>query len=309
MLDGGFVFDPSNGFTAAPPPIDTKPNQPDKLDLELVQSFHDTWKRDPRNMGPEFEELKEARTEYYDFRIHLSLWASNAEFEKTFNSKPNGDEGRYILQYFHFLKFIIFSNLVMTIWCFIGWIPHAQNARPLFTKEGMGESMDSSAVQLLFLSSYQPSSDKYWTAMMVLGTIWMMCSGILYVLMCYYMDRKNQDFDTPNHREISYLIHPDRELPQTHRLVFTYLILLVVCLIPIGINYALLYVWSRQNAQVASSATCHFLRTAARAIWPTPPSIARRSRTRRWLAIIRTGIRAGAPKARTWSRLRSRCRS
>ena len=226
----------------------------DELDLDLVQKFTFEWKRDHRHMGSEWDELKDARTENYDYRIHLSIWTGDAEFEKTFNSKPDGEEGRYILQYFQFLKFIIFSNFVMTIWSFIGWIPHVQNARPLMDREGLGALTDSSsAVDLLFLSSYQPSSDKYWQAMVVLGTLWMICTGPMYMLACRFFEKQDPtNHDSEIHKkEISDIIHPDIPPPRKHRIFATYVVLMVICLIPIGINYALLYELNRKNLKVS----------------------------------------------------------
>jgi hypothetical protein len=270
MIGSVLVFEPNNS-AAAPPPIDA---ESDELDLGLVQGFNEEWSSNRRQMGSKWKTLRDARTEYYDDRIDLSLLSSDVDFKKSFNSKPDGEEGTYIMQYFNFLRFIIFSNFVMTMWCFIGWIPHVQNARPLMDKEGLGEMTDStSAVDLLFLSSYQPSSDKYWIAMMVLGTTWMMCTGSLYMLVCRVYFSEEQDSavnDQTNHRnEISDIIHPDLPNPSSHRIVATYLVLTLICLIPIGINYGLLYEVNRKNLKVSHFTSCECPRFSA-----LPPALA-----------------------------------
>jgi hypothetical protein len=264
-VTGDLVFELNSSVAAAPPPIDAKT---DELDLDLVQGFFEEWSSNRRQMGLKWKNLRDARTEFYDDRIDLSLLSSDVEFEKSFNSKPDGEEGTYIMQYFKFLKFIIFSNFVMTMWSFIGWIPHVQNARPLMDKEGIVDVTDStSAVDLLFLSSYQPTSDKYWIAMMVLGTIWMMCTGSLYMLACrvyFSVDQNCEVNDQTNHKnEISDIMNPDIPEPKSHRIVATYLVLTMICLIPIGINYGLLYEVNRKNLKVSQFTSCECPRCSA----------------------------------------------
>jgi hypothetical protein len=268
MNPGGALVFQHRCLTTAPPPIDVESAIHDELDLGLVQGFCDEWNRDHRHMGSEWKNLRDARTEYYDDRIDLTLFSSDDEFENSFNSKPDGDEGKSIMQYFNFLRFIILSNFVMTIWCFIGWIPHMQNARPLMDKEGLGELTDStSAVDLLFLSSYQPSSDQYWLTMMVLGTIWMTFSGFLYMLVdrMFFSEEEysTANDQTANEKKTSDIIHPDNPPVASHRIVTTYLVLALLCLIPIGINYGLLYELNRKNLKVFLFTSCECPRFSA----------------------------------------------
>ncbi len=63
----------------------------------------------------------------------ISFWSSRKEMEKFFDSPAGevgghpGDEGLQIVQYFNCLNFIQIQNVVMSVWCLIGWIPHAVN--------------------------------------------------------------------------------------------------------------------------------------------------------------------------------------
>ncbi len=200
-------------------------------------------------------DFENARREFYDERVDLSYWASDAEFENSFNSKPDGTEGASVMDYFRFLRFVIVSNALMTIWCFIGWIPHVQNAQPKLDKEGLGSSSSTYSYmsELLFLSSYQPSSDGAWVAMVVLGTMTMIFSGPLYFLYSNhksneeghkYMEDKIDRMNKKGH------VVTDEATTRFTRRILSYVMLVVICLVPIGINYSLLYVANHKALKV-----------------------------------------------------------
>ena len=50
----------------------------------------------------------------------ISFWSSRSEMGKYFNSK-GGDQGKQIVQYFNCLNFVQCQNVVMTMWCVLGW--------------------------------------------------------------------------------------------------------------------------------------------------------------------------------------------
>ena len=114
-----------------------------------------------------------------DKRKNLSFCCTLDELEKACNSK--GDEGAQIKQYMNFLTYTIYVNLVMTGWWLLGWVPHIASTLPKLYNDGFGEGFGSfeALSESLFLSTYQPSSDHYWTAMVVLGSLTMIASGPL----------------------------------------------------------------------------------------------------------------------------------
>ena len=196
-----------------------------------------------------------AAREFYDERVDLSYWASDEDFERSFNSKPDGTEGASIMDYFRFLRFVIVSNVLMTIWCFIGWIPHVQNARPKLDKEGLGPSTSTydHISELLFLSSYQPSSDSTWLAMVILGSITMILSGPLYLLHFKYLSREEEHKymeDKIERTNRNGHIETDAAKTRLSRTILSYVMLVVICLVPIGINYSLLYVANHKALKV-----------------------------------------------------------
>lgn len=201
-----------------------------------------------------------ARFEYYDNRASLKLWSSDAEIANSFNSKPAGKEGKSIIRYFQFVRYVIFCNFLVSVWCFIGWIPHVQTARPMIEKEGMGLSSAtySDLSELMFLSTYQPSSDKVWTAMVVLGTITMMLSGPVHFLILHFWNAPPSEQYAENAKNSEEFVNDEIEYPDAlqypvgsaARRVASYLILVVICFVPIGINYGLLYVASHKALKV-----------------------------------------------------------
>ncbi len=158
------------------------------------------------------------------------------------------------MQYFRFLRIVICSNFLMTIWFFIGWIPHVQTTRPLIEKEGMSSDSGtlSDMTELLFLSTYQPSSDNVWVAMAVLGTITMMLSAPIHAVIHYRHEKKKDRSHTHSSEsdEIPYPPSSIQSVGSTSRLIISYIFLMIVCLVPIGINYGLLYVANHRALKV-----------------------------------------------------------
>ncbi len=91
-------------------------------------------------------------------------------------------------QYFNFLKFILANNILMTIWSLLGWVPHAINVWGRLRADGVEDIRAlgrSGAAEIMFLSSFQPSSDKMFDLMMYLGIATMLATGP-----CYYVVAK-----------------------------------------------------------------------------------------------------------------------
>jgi hypothetical protein len=88
-----------------------------------------------------------------------------------------------VVQYFNFLKVIIVNNVLMTVWSLLCWVPHAINVWGRLRADGVGDVQAigrAGAAEILFLSSFQPSSDAAWDLMMYLGTATMFLTGPIY---------------------------------------------------------------------------------------------------------------------------------
>jgi hypothetical protein len=209
-------------------------------------------------------ECKRAEEEYVDIRKKLNpFFCSREEFEKSFN-QPNGQEGAHVTNYFDFLVFIILNNFVMSIWALIGWIPHIRNIMPRLDRAGRASlqtdgSTYNQPVEVMFLSTYQPSSDDVWTAMVVLGSLTMLSSGPLYYfLLARSADQLNsvkpddstsQDGISIDDRTMYYDEYKTREGNRKVRRMVSYACFVIVCLVPAGINYGLLYVANHRALQ------------------------------------------------------------
>jgi hypothetical protein len=149
---------------------------------------------------------------------------------------------------------LIACNFLVSIWCFIGWIPHVLKTRPLLDKEGMGwgSSTYGDLSELMFLSTYQPSSDNFWVAMVVLGTVTMMMSGPLQFTVsqnCKPSQRFEEFAESAESlADTDRIAYHDKKtiVGSLKKKVQTYIILVVICCIPIGVNYGLLYVASHK---------------------------------------------------------------
>ena len=75
----------------------------------------------------------------------------------------------------------------------VGWLPHVTTTLPKVQSEGFGVGFGSfyDLSEVLFLSTYQPSSDNYWVAMVVLGSVTMIVSGPAYYFISkrYFYDQ------------------------------------------------------------------------------------------------------------------------
>ena len=225
----------------------------DELELDKISKFLTNKNNVPEDVA---KELETAQNEFSDTRKSVPFWYStDEEFSKAFNSQPAGTEGESIIEYFHFLLFVIFTNFLMTIWCFIGWIPHVQTALPLLDMEGMGTESGTynDLTELLFLSSYQPSSDNVWVAMVVLGTITMIVSALMHAAAQFR--KYARDTENANQDIITDIIEYPNQLKDSigspYRLIASYAGLFIICLVPIGINYGLLYVANHNSLKVA----------------------------------------------------------
>jgi hypothetical protein len=246
----------------------------DDLDLELIGKYEHPLKWiEPLTSNEKpvpqqcRKDLFNSRFEYSDGRERLStLWCKDKDYVRAFSSKPAGKEGESIIEYFLFLRYLIACNFLVSIWCFIGWIPHVLKTRPLLDKEGMGwgSSTYGDLSELMFLSTYQPSSDTIWVAMVVLGTITMMMSGPLhfpFTQNCKPSHDIEEDDVIPSESITdTHIIKPDLDIidyadktikvNDMTKKVTTYIILVVICCIPIGVNYGLLYVASHKALKV-----------------------------------------------------------
>jgi hypothetical protein len=219
----------------------------------------------------------DAAREYRNHRDNLGIFCSLDELQTAFN-RPGGHEGLQIRQYFRFLQFVLINNVVMSIWALIGWLPHVRNIIPRLQQSGKwatqdGGSLFEEATDVLFLSSYQPSSDAAWTTMLVLGSLTMALSGPLhYIILArqtgcldFIVNRKvapSADKDEDSYNET---VHKDDKSPyfdeysnrpgaRHMRRLLSYCVFAVVCGALVGINYSLLYVANHRSLQAGHAA-------------------------------------------------------
>ncbi len=70
-----------------------------------------------------------------------------------------------VSQYFNFVNAVMLNNVVMTAWALLAWLPHALTVASKLRAEGVGDSRGigrSGAADILYLSTFQPSSDRWW---------------------------------------------------------------------------------------------------------------------------------------------------
>jgi hypothetical protein len=233
----------------------------DALDLNLINVHKQPlrWKEKEEPAPARPKDLSDARFEYHDCRPDLSVWwCKDLDYVHAFSSKPAGKEGESIIEYFLFVRYVTACNFIVSIWCFIGWIPHVLKTRPLLDKEGMGwgSSTYGDLSELMFLSTYQPSSDNFWVAMVVLGTVTMMMSGPLQFTVSQNC-KPSQGFEefaesAESLADTDRIAYHDKKtiVGSLKKKVQTYIILVVICCIPIGVNYGLLYVASHKALKV-----------------------------------------------------------
>ncbi len=90
-----------------------------------------------------------------------------------------------MLQYFNFLNVIQANNAAMCACALASWLPHAANVAGRMADEGVGPHLGlgrAGMADVLFLSSYQPSSDGRLDLTLLLGTAVMLATGPAYYL-------------------------------------------------------------------------------------------------------------------------------
>ena len=183
-------------------------------------------------------------------RQRLSFLSSSSELWESFNDRC--DEGKQVKQYFNFLNFVLANNLLMAVWSLVAWLPHASNVLGRMEKEGVGSTYGlgrSGVADVLFLSSFQPSSDRYLELMIVLATLTMFLTAPAYYLVAkrYFDDEQHEpdpggavhEDDRTPHFDPAY---PSGGLPgRRRRLVASYLVFIIVCGVPAGVDYGLAF--------------------------------------------------------------------
>jgi hypothetical protein len=97
--------------------------------------------------------------------------------------------GEAVGQYAAFQLYLLCVNVVLVLIALVAFVPHAVDTGPKLRKSGQaGPSVDTidQLLDVFFLSSFQPSHDGYWTAMMSLSYAVAFASGPLYFVLCRY---------------------------------------------------------------------------------------------------------------------------
>jgi len=168
----------------------------------------------------------------------VSVFCSDEELGKVY--------GPQITQYFNFLKFIIFTNFVFFLISLISFVPHALNTGDRLKSVNAGflqTGTSTSELDLLFLASYQPSSDGSWSAMMALASLLSFATGPLYLLASTFIFK---DYIGATERDIA---AEDDVIPEnkeettgyTIRLILHYPLFIICCCIPGVIMYFVLF--------------------------------------------------------------------
>ena len=153
--------------------------------------------------------------------------------------------GPQIRQYFNFLRFIIFTNLIFFLLTLISFVPHVSKTTDMLktvgASLGQGSSTSTSKLDILFLSSYQPSSDGAWTAMVALCSILSFLTGPMYILASTYIFK---DYIGASERNLSAeddVIEDNRDQTAGYnlRLIINYLLFCVCCGVPALIMYVM----------------------------------------------------------------------
>ena len=153
--------------------------------------------------------------------------------------------GPQIRQYFNFLRFIILTNLVFFLLTLISFVPHVSKTTDMLktvgASLGQGSSTSTSKLDILFLSSYQPSSDGAWTAMVALCSILSFLTGPMYILASTYIFK---DYIGASERNLSAeddVIEDNRDQTAGYnlRLIINYLLFCVCCGVPALIMYVM----------------------------------------------------------------------
>ncbi len=90
-----------------------------------------------------------------------------------------------VTQYFNFMNAVVINNVLMSVWTLVGWVPHAINVWGRLRSDGVQDVQAlgrTGAAEIMFLSSFQPSSDSMFDIMMYMGIITMFLTGPIYYL-------------------------------------------------------------------------------------------------------------------------------
>uniref|UniRef100_A0A7S0H799 WW domain-containing protein n=1 Tax=Hanusia phi TaxID=3032 RepID=A0A7S0H799_9CRYP len=190
---------------------------------------------------------------YIAFQDTQANLASNEHVKKQVSFFCSRDEleesyGKPVIQYFNFLNFVIVSNVILFAFSLIGFIPHVKNASPKLSDSGFGflNTSTISSLDLLFLSTFQPSTDGAWVSMMVLVTIFMFLIGPMYFYTSTLFFRdyvKNAEASTSaDDDKISYDgLEKEVSFGFKQRMIISYAVFVLMCACPLAIMYAVLF--------------------------------------------------------------------
>uniref|UniRef100_A0A6T7R5R4 Anoctamin transmembrane domain-containing protein n=1 Tax=Hanusia phi TaxID=3032 RepID=A0A6T7R5R4_9CRYP len=198
---------------------------------------------------------------------NISFFCSRKELQDKF--------GMSIRQYYNFLNFITIANIILLLCSLIGWIPHAVNTFARLHEEGLG-LQTVSGTQLLsvfLLSSFQPSTDGYWIAMLGLCYSISAILGPTYYLidLFYFRDAPQEQFLERTmqldqiDRKIKEGEDPDR-LKKFRFMMLSYFLFLLCLGIPVAVMYFILFGLNRmmiqENYKVATNFPTSFSGTS-----------------------------------------------
>ena len=190
---------------------------------------------------------------YIAFQDAAASLASNEHVQKEVSFFCSRDEleeayGKPVTQYFNFLNFVIVSNLILFLFSLIGFVPHVSNASPKLSDAGFGflNASSISSLDLLFLSSFQPSTDGPWVTMMVLVTIFTFILGpvYFYTSTLFFRDyvQNAEASTTPEDDKIHYDgLEKEVSFGFKQRMIISYSIFVLMCACPLAIMYAVLF--------------------------------------------------------------------
>lgn len=96
-----------------------------------------------------------------------------------------------VRQYFNFLKYIVFINVLLLGASLISFVPHVRAVLPMMNAAGLGpkDAFSTRVIDILFVSSYQPSNDHLWVAGVTLSMVIAFLAGPMYFIASKYVFR------------------------------------------------------------------------------------------------------------------------
>jgi hypothetical protein len=159
-----------------------------------------------------------------------------------------------VLQYFNFLNVIQANNAAMCACALASWLPHAANVAGRMADEGVAPRYGlgrAGMADVLFVSSYQPSSDALLSLTLLLGAAVMFATGPAYYLLAKRVLRDEQVDDDGDARTVDDAdrtphYDPDHEAtggepPRRALRAASYALFAVVCAVPAGVDYGLAF--------------------------------------------------------------------